>query len=416
VAVTPASGEVGARATPIDGDGADDTRPTMRVLHVMPNLGRAYGGPVQALVGYVAAGAMAGVRSTVLGPRPAAADAAWLGRELGTADVVMAGPTESGPWAAAPAVLARLRALLPAVDVVHVHGLLNPISSGAARLARGRRPVVIGPFGTMSRYTFTYRRSVAKRWYFRLADGPNLRTADALHFTTDAERDEAAWHGIAFGDRAHVVPPPYQPPPSTPPAVRVPGDEPIVMYLGRFHPVKGIDVLVDAWPSVRARYPLARLMIAGTGSPGYEATLRRRAASLGPHADSIRFVGFLEGADKAASLAGASLCVLPSRHENFGIAVLDAVAAGVPAVVTPGVQLAPWVEAEGVGLVTDRSPGELAAAIVRALGDAALRDRARRCGAASVARDFGPAAIAPALRSMYDAGCTRAARAGRGAR
>ena len=70
-------------------------------------------------------------------------------------------------------------------------------------------PVVIGPFGTMSRYTFAHRRTMAKRMYFRAVDAPNLRRAAAIHFTTTAEREEARWHGIDFGDRAHVVPPPY---------------------------------------------------------------------------------------------------------------------------------------------------------------------------------------------------------------
>jgi glycosyltransferase involved in cell wall biosynthesis len=381
----------------------DASHEPLRVLHVMPSLDRAYGGPVQALLGYVASGELAGVRATVLGPRASADDAAWLRGELESADLIEAGPVGAGPWGAAPAVLARLRALLPSVDLVHVHGLLNPLSSGAARLARDRRPVVIGPFGTLSRYTFSYRRAAAKRWYFRFADAPNLRGAEALHFTTDAERDEAAWHGIEFGSRAHVVPPPYRGSAPATPAAGVPGDAPTVLYLGRLHPVKGIDLLIDAWPSVRARSPRARLVIAGSGPPAYEAMLRTRAASLGVHADSVGFPGFVQDADKARWLATAAACALPSRHENFGIAMLDAVAAGVPTVVTPGVQLAPWIEAQGVGVVSDRSTEAVALALVRVLNDAPLRARVRACGAASVARDFGPAAVAPALRAMYDA-------------
>ncbi len=104
-----------------------------------------------------------------------------------------------------------------------------------------------------------------------------------------------------------------------------------------------------------------------------------------------------------ASLAAASVCVLPSLHENFGISVLDSVAAGVPIVVTPGVQLAPWVARREAGLIAERTASAIADAVGGALGDAALRERVARCGAALVDADFAPRTIAPTLRAMYDA-------------
>jgi glycosyltransferase involved in cell wall biosynthesis len=323
--------------------------------------------------------------------------------------VVGVGPWHSGPWRAAPAVVARLRALLSQADVVHVHGLLNPVSSGAARLVLSHGvPLVIGPFGTLSHYTFMHRRATVKSLYFRYVDAPNLQGAAAIHFTTTAERDEAAWHGLDLSRRAHVVPPPYGNWVQRSDATA--GDsQTTVLFLGRLHPKKGVDVLLDAWPDVRARCPAARLVIAGEGDRRYKAKLRRQAASFGRVAQSIDFVGFIRGAAKAACLAGSSLCVLPSQHENFGIVVLDAVAAGVPVIVAPNVQLASWVTAHGLGLVVDRTPAAVADAIVRVLTDDALRARVRACGAAAVARDFAPESVAPALQAMYDAARSSAA-------
>lgn len=376
------------------------------VLHVMPSLARAYGGPVEALIGYVLAARVIGLESTVLGPRSSTEDLEWLRDALGDAAVVVAGPAGAGPWRAGPAVLARLAALVPAASIVHAHGLLNPVSSGAARGALRRRvPVVIGPFGTMSRYTFAHRRTAAKRLYFRVVDTPNLRRAAAIHFTTPAERDEARWLGVDFGRRAHVVPPPYRGSATVAAAGGRPraADADTVLFLGRLHPVKGVDLLLDAWPAIRTRRPTARLIIAGVGDAGYERALRARAAALGPDATSVTFAGFVGGAEKAACLASAGVCVLPSRHENFGIAVLDAVAAGVPMVVTPGVQLAPWVTGREMGLVTDRTPSSIAEAVVRLLDDGSLRQRVERCGAAVVNAEFAPRAVAPALKAMYDA-------------
>jgi glycosyltransferase involved in cell wall biosynthesis len=370
----------------------------------MPSLARAYGGPVEALIGYVVAGQMAGISSEIVGPQTSPDDARWLQNAAGDTEVTQAGPPAGGLWRSGGAVVARAAERLKGggADLVHVHGLLNPISSGAAKAALGSGvPVVIGPFGTMSRYTFAHRRTVAKRMYFRAVDAPNLRRAAALHFTTAAEREEARWHGIDFGTRAHVVPPPYRG--VRPVGARPANGAPTVLFLGRLHPVKGVDILLDAWPAIRAKHPGARLIVAGQGTPHYEAELRSRAAALGAEASSVAFPGFVRGAEKIAALAAASVCVLPSLHENFGISVLDSVAAGVPIVVTPGVQLAPWVVRRETGFMAERTASAVADAVGRALEDAALRERVARCGAAVVDADFAPRTIAPALRAMYEA-------------
>ena len=147
---------------------------------------------------------------------------------------------------------------------------------------------------------------------------------------------------------------------SRPEGTRLASGAPTVLFLGRLHPVKGVDILLDAWPAVRARHPGARLIIAGEGTPQYEAELRSRAAARGADAASVAFPGFVRGADKVAALAAASVCVLPSLHENFGISVLDSVAAGVPIVVTPGVQLAPWVMRREAGFIAERTAAAVA--------------------------------------------------------
>jgi glycosyltransferase involved in cell wall biosynthesis len=353
-----------------------------RVLHVMPNLTRRFGGPVEAMIGFVAAGER-DVASTVVGPTCPSEDLRWLLAQLppGT-DVVTAGA----------GLIPAIARLAGAADIVHVHGLLNPVSSAAAWIARARsRPVVIDPFGTLSRYTFAHRRRVLKRLWFLAIDGPSVRRAHAMHFTTEAERDEAAWHGIDFAGRAHVVPPPWR---AAPPPSGAHTNE-TVLFLSRLDPKKGVDVLLDAWPRVRAARPGAALMIAGTGDRRFVTSLESRATA------GVSFIGFVTGADKAACLASAAVFVLPSHHENFGIAVLEAIAAGVPVVISPDVQLAPWVERQGVGVVVRRDPAELARALIAVLGDLPLRSRVARCGADAVVDDFGLGRVAPALSAMY---------------
>ena len=350
----------------------------MHVLHAMPSLVRSFGGPVEALVGFVAAGDCGGVRSTIVGPACPEAERDWLTHQLpSSAKVVFGSP----------------RDFVRDADVVHVHGLLNRFSSGAASTTlAAHRPLVLGPFGTLSRYTFTHRRRWLKRLYFAAIDAPSVRRAHAMHFTTDAERDEAAWHGIDFMGRAHVVPPPWR----SPAPVSHQHSGQTVLFLGRLNPKKGLDVLLDAWPRVRASREAARLVVAGDGDKRFKRPM-----------PGVEFPGFVSGEAKAACLANADVFVLPSHHENFGIAVLEAIAAGVPAIVSPGVQLAPWVAEHGLGVVAEREPAALADAIRRVLGDAELRSRVARSGAEAVVRDFGVPRVAPALIDMYRSAISR---------
>lgn len=345
------------------------------MLHAMPNLTRPFGGPVEALIGFIAASG-SDVTATVIGPACPDAEREWLARQLPAETRIVRGSA----WGS------ELRDLARRADVVHVHGLLNPFSSSAATIAlAARRPVVIGPFGTLSRYTFTHRRAWFKQLYFQILDGPNVRRAHAMHFTTAAERDEAAWHGIDFTGRSHIVPPPWRSAPAAPCA----HTGSTVLFLSRLHPKKGLDVLLAAWPLVRARREAARLIVAGSGDHGFRAM------------PGVEFVGFVTGEAKQARLNEADVFVLPSRNENFGVAVLEAVAAGVPAVVSPDVQLAPWIAERRLGAVVKRDPQAVAAAILAVLDDAALRARVAEHGAEAVVQDFGVDRVAPALRTMY---------------
>jgi glycosyltransferase involved in cell wall biosynthesis len=349
----------------------------LAVLHAMPNLTREFGGPIEALIGFVNA-AGDDVTTTIVGPPCPDAERDWLAAQLPSSTRIVFG---------SPRDLARR------ADVVHVHGLLNPFSSSAASATlSARRPLVLGPFGTLSRYTFTHRRRLLKRIYFAAIDAAFVRRAHAMHFTTEAERDEAAWHGIDFTGRAHIVPPPWRCPV---PSFRSHAGS-TVLFLGRLHPKKGVDVLLDAWPSVSASREAARLVIAGTGDKRFERKL-----------PGVEFVGFVSGDQKTACLANADVFVLPSHHENFGIAVLEAVAAGLPVVVSPGVQLAPWIADRRLGVVVERDPAALAQAILGVLGDAELRSRVARSGAEAVVSDFGMPRVAPALLDMYRSAISR---------
>jgi glycosyltransferase involved in cell wall biosynthesis len=371
----------------------------MRIVHVMPSLARAFGGPTQSLVGYVRAARAVGIDVEVAAPACPEGDQPWLDEHLGDTPLNLFPGWSRGSFMASPALVDWLGHHARRFDVVHVHGLLNLVSSLAARKARAfGLPVVVRPFGTLSRYTFGHRRGWIKRRYFQALDRPNLRRARALHFTTAEERDEAGWHGLGIEDRSFVVPPPLTD--HLPRPFDFAGKRDI-LFLSRLHPKKNTEALLRAWALLRSRQADVELVIAGDGEPAYVSALIHLADELGV-AQSVRFTGFVLGDEKARLLHDAGVFVLPSYQENFGVAVLEAIAAGVPVVVSPHVQLASFVERHRLGRVVDPSPESLAHVLEETLDDMPLRLRCRLEGPALVSRTFSPDAVGRQLLAMYE--------------
>jgi glycosyltransferase involved in cell wall biosynthesis len=370
----------------------------VKVLHVTPSIARAYGGPTYSLAGFARSAIGEGAEVAIAAPAPTAGDK-WLAEMMPEAAVYTFRTYGRGAFLASTDLQSWLRRNGARFDVVHIHGLLNPVSSLAARTCvRNQWPVVIRPFGTLSRYTYEHRRGTLKQLYRWLLDRPNLERVSAVHFTTAIERAESEWQKIEWGSRACVIPPPWLESSTNGKSRPAATESQTVLFLSRLHPVKRVELLLDAWPEVQRRCRDARLVIAGDGEPSYIAKLRERSKPLG---NSVTFAGYVDGDAKAALLQTARVFVLPSLHENFGIAVLEALAGGLPVVITPEVQLSTFVATHSLGIVSEASASSLADSIVSALEDRVLRERCRRQGPALVSRYFSPHAIGAQLLDMY---------------
>lgn len=371
----------------------------MKVLHVAPSVAQSYGGPTQSLIGFMKAGAAKGIDVSVVAPRPPAVELESLERSLPRESMTLFPAFGTGAFATSPGVIDWVYAHAHEFDVVHAHGLFNPISSLSARAAIRRGvPVVIRPFGTLSRYTFEHRRKNLKRAWLAAVERSNLARAAGLHFTTVIERDEAGWHGIELSRRSHIVPPPFA---ATMPDVHsLRGNSKQVLFLGRLHPVKRVESIITAWPRVIASEPGANLLIAGSGDDAYRAKLQSLAGAAAA-GGSICFEGFVTGSRKSEILARTAVVVLPSLHENFGMVVLECAAAGIPVIVSTHVQLASFVEEEGLGAVLS-SEADLAETIVAVLRDARLREHVGTRGRTAVLERFSLDEVGSRLADMYD--------------
>ncbi len=176
----------------------------------------------------------------------------------------------------------------------------------------------------------------------------------------------------------------------------------LILFLGRLHFVKGLDLLCQAMARVREVHEDAHLVLAGGDDTGFGATLRRLIDENGL-ASRVTLTGPLDRDEADAALADAALLVLPSYGENFGLAVVEAMAAGRPVVVSDQVGIADEVGAAGAGLVVALETAPLAEAICTILADpvgaAAMGERGR----ALAAKRFSLEALTAGLEDFYRA-------------
>ena len=297
-------------------------------------------------------------------------------------------------------------------DMVHVHTLWHPLNTVARRACeRHGKPYVLSPHGMLDPYSMGIR-PLRKRVYLALVEHRNLADAARVVFTTATERDRAG-PKLADLTRHEVVSLGGDQPPAIPRAAlaadflkKHPGgiDGCRILFLSRLHPKKGLNALIEAMPSLVASNPGAHLFIAGSGTKSYEDRLRRRVERLGL-GRCVSFTGLLSGAAKWSAMAAADVFVLPSRQENFGLAVVEAMQAGLPVVVSRGVNIHPQIATADAGVVlgTEIDPEALAEAIGGLLDDPQARDRAGRNARELAAAEYDWFDAAEQCYRLYDA-------------
>ena len=306
----------------------------------------------------------------------------------------------------APAMAAALALELPACDVVHLHSVfLWPTAAAARAAAWAGVPYLVAPRGMLVPDLVHRRGRLRKLLWLGLVERRTLGEAAALHATSALEAHDAeelgAWLGLSLPPAVVVANGFEDEPPAREadlsPAVRgALARRPLLLFLGRVSWKKGIDRLIRALP----RIPGACLAIAGNDEEGLRPGLERLAAELGA-GDRVVFLGEIHGAGKAALLHGADILVLPSHSENFGNAVLEAMAAGCAVAVTPEVGLAEVVRATGAGIVAEGDPTALGDALAALLSAASARRAMGERGAAVARERFGWGAIAREMEAVY---------------
>jgi glycosyltransferase involved in cell wall biosynthesis len=283
----------------------------------------------------------------------------------------------------APGLLRVLRGMVEWSDVVHLTATYSFPTIPTLLCARSLdRPVVWSPRGALqaSEQWKTAPNKLPKALFER-ACRISLPRSTTLHVTAPIE-EELSLRRIP-GVRTAVIPNAVEAPGAPSDRQWRPRGAMRLVFLSRVHESKGLNTLIEAL----ARLPAEVILdVFGTGNPAYLSSLHRRVRELGL-SSRVAFHGHVEGRAKAEAFSRADLFVLPTFSENFGIAVAEALAHGVPVVTT---KAAPWpgLETERCGMWIAPDADSLVAA-VGMLMNADLEDMGRR-GYAWMKRDFSP--------------------------
>ncbi len=360
----------------------------MKILQVIHSVNPRGGGPIEGIRQITPALAALGVETEVL--TLDAPDAPWC------ADFPVPlhamGPSKTS-YGYTPRAVPWLRENRSRFNAVFVNGLWQYPGFAVWRaLAGTTTPYFVYCHGMLDPwFKRTYPLKHLKKWlYWPWGEYRVLRDASAVLFTAEEERRLARQSFWLY--RANEVVTGYgitAPPDDLSrerelflnrfPALR---GRRLILFLGRVHVKKGCDLLLRAWQKV-APGPDVHLVMAGPTDHTYGQEMRALAASLGL-GDSVTWTGMVSGDLKWGCLAGAEAFVLPSHQENFGLSVVEALACGVPVLISNQVNIWREIKAEGAGLVAQDD----LAGTIQLLRDwialpeeerSAYRQRARAC-------------------------------------
>jgi glycosyltransferase involved in cell wall biosynthesis len=358
----------------------------LRILQIVPSISLVYGGPSQMVLGLSKALAAEGVEVTVL--------TTDSNGDVGqpSLDVPLDRPVAQegyqvryfrcSPFRRYKFSLGLLRWLADHAnefDLAHIHALFSPISSFSASVARSKKlPYLLRPLGTLDPADLQKKKKL-KQIYATLLERPNLAGAAAVHFTSPQEAKVSERFGVVTQDLVIPLgvnwqkPDPVDSQTADAQTVRDAAlqrlkilhqqDTPLLLFMSRIDPKKGLDLLFPALERLLAEGLKFHFVLAGGNpqDPDYENRIRTQVqnSSLAAHST---IAGFVTGDSKVALLQAADLFVLPSYYENFGIAVAEAMVAGVPVVISDQVHIwedvkqaeAGWVSACEINALTDQ--------------------------------------------------------------
>jgi glycosyltransferase involved in cell wall biosynthesis len=390
----------------------------MRILQIIPSISLVYGGPSQMVLGLSAALASQGIDVTIIttdsngdiGQDPLDVPLNLPIKQNGY-EIIYFRCSPFRRYKFSLSLLQWLNENARQFDLAHIHALFSPVTTFAATIARGHKlPYIIRPCGMLDPADLQ-KKKFLKQIYAAILERPNLAGAAAIHFTTKQEAKISERFGLHSTGKMPVpqdsrdkmpvpqdstgsmpVPQDFLPLDSTGkmpvpqdfcpqdlviplgvtadfyPKILPDSEIPIILFMSRIEPKKGLELLIPALESILADGIKFNFVLAGSNpqDADYETQIKVQInkSILGQF---TTITGFVSGNSKAEILRKADLFVLPSYYENFGIAVAEAMAAGVPVVISDRVYICDDIQQAEAGWVAPLEVGDLANSIKSAL-------------------------------------------------
>jgi glycosyltransferase involved in cell wall biosynthesis len=377
---------------------------SLKLLHIISGVWEHTGGPSESLPGLCTALVDEGCEVTLAALDGPMANSVWECQASGVKVQLFKPNFRHTIWYSSD-LSRQLPALAQCVDVIHVHGLWEyPMWVGGQVARKFNIPLVMSPRGSLNPLALT-RSRWKKKLVGSVFDDKNLKAASCLHATANAEY---------LGFRRYGLTNPVAVIPNAVNSVNIDGvsknivlelfpeliGKRILLFLSRINPTKGLIDLAKAWGEVASKNPDWHLVIAGPDERGHLAEVQKAFAENGV-VGQVSFTGPLYGRNRESVLASADLFILPTHTENFGIAIAEALSAGIPVITTHG---APWegLKTHDCGWWVPIGKDGLVSALLEALTipEGALRDMGCH-GKVWTEESFTWAAAAKSMMAVY---------------
>lgn len=379
----------------------------LKVLHIVVSMASEYGGPVASVSGLTSALVHEGISCEIFTTR-------WKDSHAG----VMRPSTVSIHrfdvgflarfWPGYSKALTKIlwnRIGSGAFDLIHVHEPWHyPGFIAFLAACRYNIPYVLSPRGSLKEWCLSQK--AFKKWvYMKMVQSHILKFADALHTLTDEEMKSIS--GLGYRTPVFVTPngidsSQFETLPDISEFMAAYPDlsaKRVILFMGRLHFQKGLDVLARSYVRLSHKFKDVALLVVGPDEDG----IPKRMESILKTSPALRttvFTGMLTGKDKLAALACADLFVLPSYSEGFSTAILEALAAGLPVVISRQCNF-PEVSEHDAGFVIEPSDVAVTEAISTLLSDDQLRTRMGQNGRNLVREKYTWDAIAGSMAGLY---------------
>lgn len=335
----------------------------MKILQIIPAVSLIYGGPSQMIRGLSAALARENVEVTIL-TTDANGDVGQPPLDVPLNKLISVNGYQICYFRCSPfrrykfslGLLQWLAQYGKEYDLAHIHSLFSPVSTAAAIVARNiNLPYILRPLGTLDPADLQKKKQL-KQIYAALWEATNLAKAAGIHFTSQEEARIS--HRFGRKTRDIIVPLGVELSGDLPTTGlarqkwNIEPDIPLILFMSRIDPKKGFDLLVPALATLQSEGVDFHFVLAGSNFQNldYERSVVRMVEETGLRSRTT-ITGFVKGEDKLALLQDADLFVLPSYYENFGIAVAEAMLAGLPVLISNKVYIWDAIQAADAGWV-----------------------------------------------------------------